>query len=798
MTETLKWEAEVVDKATKVLNDIAKSASGADKSVKGATKSTDDMGKASAKGAASTGRMAAVLGTATAAAGMFAAGVVAAAAAVVGLVQAGLHLTEQFREQDDAERQLIRTLEGTGAATEELRRGYENLTAAANAQAIATRSGDEANIRALVAIQSATREVLSREKAELALSTALGIVANRNKSVEEASKLYGAALKGEIEPLKEVLDLTKDQLQELGRMKNGTDRAALAVKLLEERYAGLGEETQTFFSAQKNLQDAIGDTQQALGRVIVESGAFTPIIELMTEALWGVQEVVGENEEAWGQWLRDGVIKGFEYTSKFLQLLQTGSPIIAGIATYVSTMANAWRIHNNVIQIVAKAVTGLVTTVVGGIITMLEPIRGIAVSAAKYLDDDLGAVFEGLKGHIDRAGESLTDFGATSFAGIDTDINDIADSIGGIVDSIQGLPELDGQISTQLQSVIANIESKTEALRSVQRNVRAIDSAQGGRSRAAAEEAAKTAELKKQTQDLRFRNQLARIDIMLSRERDELAALRIQKTRQVVELTEQITKGELTQLEIQARRFEIEREYETSLKALQEERLAARREKEEQLHREQMERLDASLERQSEFFRSVSDAVSSIGGTTGPALAGMLNNVDLITAGFRRMRAEGQSAAQALASAVSAGGSAAGQFLKEMGLNYRELAGVRAIFETGAAAASAASYDFFAAGKHAFAAATFGAVAIGGGSGGGSGAGGGGQQAQQTQRVGPSLEELYNTTRQGVVDGMREAQEANATSATYVITGNTFLENNTSALRDLNNVLQGAAQLRLT
>ena len=795
MAEQLIWEAEVVDKATAALNKIAKASEAATKALDGVDEAASDVSETSTKGAASTGKLGGAMTMGTAAAGAFAVGVAAAAAAVAGLWALGVKLTDAFREQEEVERQLILSLEGTGQATEKITQGYTDLISVANQLAITTRSGDEANIKALSTIQAATREVLNREQAERALSTALGISANQGKSVEEAAKLYGSALKGEIEPLKAVLDLSKDQIAQMGRLKDGNERAALAVKLLEERYKGLGEETQTFFGAQKNLMDAIGDTQQAFGRVIAESGAFTPVIELATEALWGLQGAADDNSEAWGQWLRDGVVKVFEATLKFLNLLQQGSPVLAGVITYITTMANAWRIHLNVITIVGQAVTGLVSKVLGGIIGIFEPVRKLAVELAHFIDADLGKAFENAKGFIDDAGKALNDFGDARFDGVSTDIDDIADSIGNIVDGIKNLPDLDGQISTQLQGVIANISSKTEALRNVQKNIKAIDNASGGRGRESADAGGARA-ASKELEDIRWRNALARVDILLTKNSNELIELRLQKQRAVLELSERISKGEVTQLEIQARRLQIEQDYEVGLKSLQTERLRAREEQERKLHEMQMQRLDASLQKQTEVFAHIADVAAQIGGTTGPALSTLAGRVDTITASFRRMRAEGASAAQALASSMSSGGGAAAQFLEQMGVGYEKLAVTRAIFEGAAGWASLAAYDFLAAGRHFAAAAAFGGMALGG-SGGGAAAGGGGAQAETRPTVGPSMDDLYATQRRAYVDAMRETQGAAAQSSTYIISNNNFLEGNKAAIRDVQAMLASSDRLRL-
>lgn len=799
MAEQLKWEAEVIDKASKVLDKIGKASEEAAKRLDGVEESADKVSTSTTKGAASTGRMAGALSIGTAAAGVFAVGITAAAAAVAGLTALGIRLTDAFREQEGVERQLILSLEGTGQATEQIKQGYADLISVANQLAITTRSGDEANIKALATIQAATREVLSREQAERALSTALGLSANQNKSVEEAAKLYGSALKGEIEPLKAVLDLNKDQIAQLGRLKDGTERSALAVQLLEERYKGLGEETQTFFSAQKNLMDAIGDTEQAFGRVIAESGAFTPVIELATEALWGLQGAADDNSEAWGKWLREGVVKAFEVTLKFLNLLQEGSPILAGVITYISTMAQAWRVHLNVITIVGQAISGLVAKILGGIIGIFEPVRGIAAELAGFINEDLGKAFENAKGYIDDAGKALEDFGDARFDGINTDIDDIADSIGNIVNGIKDLPDLDGQISTQLQGVIANISSKTEALRNVQKNIKAIDNASGGRGRATADNASGTASAAKaQAEDLRFRNALARVDIMLAQNANDLIELRLQKQRAVLELTERITKGEVTQLEITARRMQIEKDFEAGIASLQQERLRAREEQERKVHELQMAQLERSLEKQNEVFAHLADVAAQLGGTAGPALSTFLGRVDSITAAFRRMRAEGASAAKALAASMSSGGGAAAQFLEEMGLGYKEVAGIRATFEGAAGFASLAAYDFLAAGRHFMAATAFGGMALAGGGGGG-GQSGGGNAAATTPRAqaGPSMEDLYATQRRAYVDAMRETQGAAGQSVTMIVSNNTFLEGNKAAMRDVQAALDSSDRLRL-
>lgn len=793
MTEKLTWDAEVIDHASAVLDKIAKSAEVADKKVGGFTEGNDEATKStSALGGATTGMGGAMAG----ATALIGAGVVAVAALTAGIAAAysiTMQLTDAFQEQDDVERRLLNSIQSTGAANDDLASSYDTLIAVANDYAIKTNSGDEANIAALATLQSLTPATLSQAEAERALSTILGIATVQKKGAEDAAKLYAKAQKGEVSALAEVLPLTKSQIEALAKITNESKRAEMATKLLEDRYAGAGENITGFYAASKNLTDALGDTQQALGRVIVESGALDPIIELVTEGLWDLQNIVGDNEEAWGEWLRNGVATGVDYMVKFLQILQDGSPILAGIIGYVKAFSNVWQIHIQIIEIVGRAIAGLVTTILGGIIDVLEPIRGIAVKFAGYIDEDLGKAFDGAKTFIDDAGESLTKFGATQFDGIDSAITGISTDIGDIVQAFKDMPEIDAQISGGLNNLLGRLDGVSKKLRDADANLKktGTNAGPGGADTSAAAKGVAAI-----IESMEWRNKLAAIDRDLAIERNDLLTIRLDRKRAEVVLEQDIANKKVTAVEIEARQAQIQRTYEDSIAALRLKRIDERAAAESAAHDARMKQLEDELKSQTAFFDSIRNIAGAVGGPVGGALDGLLSQTDQIVAGFRQMRAEGMAAGTALAASLSAGGGAAFTFLEKVGLSYEQLAGVRAGFEFAAGLAAAASFNAPAALGHFAASAAFGGVAATGAGGGASASTGGGADASAGPQQGVDTDSIYRAQRKAYVDAFRETQGNAGVGETYIFTGNTFLEKNTAAQRDVKRLIDGADRLR--
>lgn len=795
MSEKLTWDAEVIDHASAVLDKIAKSAEVADKKVGGFTDGNDEATKStSALGGATTG-----MGTAMAGAtALVGAGVVALAALTAGVAAAysiTMQLTGAFQEQDEVERRLLNSIQSTGAANDDLSASYNMLIGVANQYAITTNSGDEANIAALATLQSLTPATLSQAEAERALSTILGISAVTKKDAEASAKLYAKATKGEVTALAEVLPLTKDQIKALSKITNESKRAEMATQLLEDRYAGAGENLTGFYAAQKNLNDALGDTQQALGRVIVESGALDPIIELVTEGFWDLQSVVGDNEEAWGEWLRNGVATGVDYMVKFLQILQDGSPIFAGIIGYVKAFSNVWQIHIQIIEIVGRAIAGLVTTILGGIIDVLEPIRGLAVKFAGYIDEDLGKAFDGAKTFIDDAGESLTKFGATQFDGIDSAITGISVDIGDIVQAFKDMPEIDAKISGGLNNLLGRLDGVSKKLRDADTNLKktGADGGPGGTdtTSAAVKGTAKIIE------NMEWRNRLAIIDRKIAEERNDLQLINLERIRAEIQRVEQLSKGKISALEAEAIRAQNLRAYEDGLAAIRQQRADERAASEAAAHDARMKRLEDELAAQTEVFTSLRNIGGAIGGEVGTAFDTLLGQTDQIIGQFRTMRAAGVAAGTALASSLSSGGNTAVQFLSQIGASYEQLAGVRAAFEGAAFFASLASYDFPAAANHLAAAVAFGAVAAtGAGAPSGASGGSGGANASAGPQQAVDTDSIYRAQRKAYVDAFRETQGNAGVGETYIFTGNTFLEKNTAAQRDAKRLIDGADRLR--
>jgi hypothetical protein len=155
----------------------------------------------------------------------------------------------------------------------------------------------------------------------------------------------------------------------------------------------------------------------------------------------------------------------------------------------------------------------------------------------------------------------------------------------------------------------------------------------------------------------------------------------------------------------------------------------------------------------------------------GAGLAGMASNLQTMTDQWQTMSAEGATGAEKLEASVSAGGAATSQFLEQMGVGYREVAGIRALFESGAAIAAYASGNIPGGIGHTAAAAVFGGMAAAGPTApdpkAGAKAGGSGPEYMST-------DEAFEKQKRAHFEALREAQRGSREFTTYIDQRNSY------------------------
>ncbi len=780
-TEQLIWQAEVVDKATAALKSIEDQAKKTDQAVGGFGEKTDEAGESTDALAGSSGKLGGTMGGALAAGAAAAvAGIVAVTGAAAAAYAIAQKLTNAYEEQHGVNKRLANSLGAAAAAGEDISAVYGDMQSVIGQFAASTNFGDEAVSNALSTYQDLIPNLLTQQEAQHDLNTILGIAEQRQIDGEAASKLYAKAKTGEVTALSKVLGVQKETLTELQKTTDQTKRAEMATALLDKQYAGLAQGAAVgFFGAQKNLTDAIGDTQQALGGVIVESGALNPVLELGTGILLDMQAAVGENAEAWGQWLRDAVGTGLEYLVAAIEVAEKGAPVIAGVATYVSLVANAFTIWNNVLSIVGKAIVGFTTTVLGGMIEVLEPARALAVEFAGIIDEDLGKAFAAAKGPIDEAGVALRNFGGDALMSIGTDIDDISGDIGDIIAAIERAPEISSGTREVLENLRERVQKEREELAKVTENSSATDGVRGrgnNRSNVVSLDSKRT---KEEADAVALRAMIAEKELAILQQQDvtKRAVLELELAR--LNTAKEILGTNLTDEELALRRYQAESAFQTKLADIERQRAEAKRAADAAAAERQKKQFEASLAQQKRVSDIVVQTLASVGGATGAATSKLVNDLAQVTRQFQEMRAAGDSTAQALEKSVAASGAATGSFLTAMGLGFREVAGIRAIFEQAAALAAFGSGNIPGGVAHQAAAVTFGVIAAtgagGGGKSGSSAAAASQSQAMTSSGGGVDIARIQEANTAAYVEAFRQTRAAGQTVNNY-FTGNTFLE----------------------
>ena len=188
----------------------------------------------------------------------------------------------------------------------------------------------------------------------------------------------------------------------------------------------------------------------------------------------------------------------------------------------------------------------------------------------------------------------------------------------------------------------------------------------------------------------------------------------------------------------------------------------ALRTQQDQLGQDQEQRREA-IDREIKSLENYKDV--------GAGLAGMASNLQTMTDQWQTMSAEGATGAEKLEASVSAGGAATSQFLEQMGVGYREVAGIRALFESGAAIAAYASGNIPGGIGHTAAAAVFGGMAVAGPTApdpkAGAKAGGSGPEYMST-------DEAFEKQKRAHFEALREAQRGSREFTTYIDQRNSY------------------------
>lgn len=358
---------------------------------------------------------------------------VAAAAAATGLAIRELwnranQAIEAFREQDEVNRALERSLRRTGAAGEPLREELDLIGESIDYVASQTMLGDEELSRmASTFIDMSGQATATQQDLMLIADISKGM----GTSGESAAQLYSNALAGQLQPqLARTTQLTREQIEAINDEDDATRRAELAQEALAAAYGGTASDVNDLFLASKNLEDAKGDLQQAVGQVLAESGAFSPVLEMIEERFRFLEDTIDDNREAIQLWIIDAVISTVEAIQGLIGRMMKLAPVFSLVVEYVQQVGRNFRIWVNFMQIVGRSIAIFGRTVQLGFINVL----GVALNALISLNEFFG---RDIPDGVQQASDTINDMGDTIKESVEEQLEKAGENVNKIRDNFR-------------------------------------------------------------------------------------------------------------------------------------------------------------------------------------------------------------------------------------------------------------------------------------------------------------------------------------------------------------------------
>lgn len=731
--------------------------------------------------------------------------------ATAGTVKA---LVSEQMEQLEVDSQLRFSLEQTGATAEEVAaRMSEASGMFADAQS-RTRFGDEDQARALTNLINITGDA---EAAYAELGTVLDATQRTGKQVEQVSVALGRAMTGDIEQLRELNLLRKDEVSLLMQVEDSTERAALAMELVRDRTQGAAEAIDPMLQRSAQLTNDFGDVRQAAGNMVIsateaalqlaglgdqsgetgsalsrlagdinEAAEALGVFSQKREGLMGMAEDTTWNDNLHAslkQWADD--LEGLDYINPITGLKALWDIPQGALAEHILGQNGTMQMEqfNEELEKIVEQRKEI----------MRDPPPEILIYGpeAPTAMDRMQQLIERQEQEAAAREEERAQARASQLAQQAAKERAAAEDRMALMDlELQAIRATSDEERERLELDRTIEEIKQRGLDDDEQQL-AIDIARARaaaeraeREKAAADATEKKAKAQKQASDL------AAIELQVLTARDELQKAELERQLAM----ERLNQRDLTDEQRKTELARIQIAYEETLEGIEDRRRAKRREDEERALAAINEQAAAAGELGDVLGRAMgSFGVDGLGDTVG-ALAGMREE-------FLALQAAGEGSAAAMAGALSAGSDAAGSAMEALGLGVRETAGIQAAFEAAAAVAAGASGNIPGAIAHGVAAGMFGAVAAGAGGGGGSGgavsaaSAGGGFGGRGPTRT-PDPREMMEYQTQAYLEAMREYDREGQQIVINVNNqGANFFERQTASTQRVVGELERAAQL---
>lgn len=193
------------------------------------------------------------------------------AAGLLALTAALTQSVRIFAEQDAAQGRLDRAMRKANATAKEqaaIQSQLRNATERYGVSVVESRDAMDALLRVTGDATAAQQD----------FNLALDIAGQENVSLAQASEMLRKVRNGEVEEIKRLSGINKELAQELGRIKDGTERASQTMAILSKEYAGAREETLGLSNQMAATQENIERVMGSVGALVNELGKLAGVI----------------------------------------------------------------------------------------------------------------------------------------------------------------------------------------------------------------------------------------------------------------------------------------------------------------------------------------------------------------------------------------------------------------------------------------------------------------------------------------------------------------------------------------
>lgn len=237
---------------------------------------------------------------------------------------------KEFAKQEASTGRLSNAFSKAGLSAEQLNKAQAGLIANRDKLGVGIVEQQEA-LRQLVEVTG------DAELAQRDLNLALDIASQENMTLEQATESLRKARNGEVEELKNLNGITKEQSQALGRMEGDAARGAAAIRELRDAYDGAAEANAGTEEKLNAYREQLKEAQAALGQMIVSmgglAGSFADVAssavgaEVSVRAFAGgmseladqTDQVGSEWDKFWEEFSGDDIIEGFKRNESGLE-----------------------------------------------------------------------------------------------------------------------------------------------------------------------------------------------------------------------------------------------------------------------------------------------------------------------------------------------------------------------------------------------------------------------------------------------------------------------------------------------